>query len=1161
MHPSLEHIDACLPVAALKVLNLGGTRLILQGHGSYTRLIEDETGTLLAQLKTFKRNNVHGFMVLQQSQGPDDTAHVQLIAWGGQSLRGVDLNFGPSASGERQAILQATSAEYLAPDWILTGCTSAPEDVREKAFVVTAHNAILGVHITDHESSKYAKKIHVRQLVTGVKSILYAADILALSPSHVLITAGTAFGEIIVWSCFLNEDNWLAQGAGSIHHFFTGHEGSIFGVRISPLITSLPGRPTGRLLASCSDDRMVKLWDISNCEQTTRHDHSPYSTDGFELRSTGFGDLPAHESSLVSCFAHNARIWSVHFLPQMTGEQCEMNLVSCGEDATSVVWALRWELSPSQDTVYKLNELASIHNHAGKHIWSTDLQTSGTVTTVYSGGSDGALKTFQIVAAENGAAILPNKNNVISTTVDLQDSKIRTENNMKAFAFVTADCFIGTTTRGQVQLGWIGSHGTSAEQHILQETLTTEEDLRSFAIIATLPQSELALLSNARGLIRLYTHKNKTLRSLTDIGQRPQRLYILNHNRDVAGSSETLTFIATYVSGEKADLITATLMDSGETHLDKTTLVLPPHFEVSGASLVRDKQYLVLGAWQGKIASYRVTSSETPLTFIFNRTIHTREVVNQVISFESLYGDACTPSGYFLTCSRGGDYRVHELQVADESPDSVDVQTVHQTCPAIDIALEGAYVDKPSGDLMLYGFRGMDFILWNETKQCELARAWCGGPRRVWTFQPGRGDGTAGVFLWIQSSLKILQIQPDSQRTVRAGGHGREIQTMSVCQSTDEGTKLFATGSEDTNIRIFAPIDPQNRVLWGAFKCLRTLRKHDSGTQHVAWSRSGQFLFSSSGREELYVWQNRTLPMFGLATVSVAQAPKDDPKSDLRITSFDLLEVDGEAEGEFLLCLTYSNSQIKLFHYSSFGGFTLLSKGTYTSNCLTQAHFILRDSSLSLITASTDGHLTLWNLNPVIEPFYTVGSTLRLKQPIDATFIHAETIIACENRYQVHSNSIKTVELVEISSTASLVIAGGDDNALTLSLVRTNFTHTEGGASDAISTVTIPDAHAACISTTKVLAQRPSAHGDALHIVFASSGNDNRVKLWRAEVDARKTAADGGIQVQNLIDQYSAVEDISSVDVIREGSGETKLLVCGVGMELFGVPQRFFNTT
>ena len=61
-------------------------------------------------------------------------------------------------------------------------------------------------------------------------------------------------------------------------------------------------------------------------------------------------------------------------------------------------------------------------------------------------------------------------------------------------------------------------------------------------------------------------------------------------------------------------------------------------------------------------------------------------------------------------------------------------------------------------------------------------------------------------------------------------------------------------------------------------------------------------------------------------------------------------------------------------------------------------------------------------------------------------------------------------------------------------------------------------------------------------------------------MDARKTAADGGIQVQNLVDQYSAVEDISSVDVIREGAGETKLLVCGVGMELFNVPQLFFNT-
>lgn len=205
-----------------------------------------------------------------------------------------------------------------------------------------------------------------------------------------------------------------------------------------------------------------------------------------------------------------------------------------------------------------------------------------------------------------------------------------------------------------------------------------------------------------------------------------------------------------------------------------------------------------------------------------------------------------------------------------------------------------------------------------------------------------------------------------------------------------------------------------------------------------------------------------------------------------------------------------------------------------------------------MLTASTDGYLTLWNLTSVIDPFFTISSdasTLHLKQPIDAATVNPEEI-TCENRYQVHSNSIKAVEIVHISAVASLIIAGGDDNALTLSLLNTNFTHAE--ASDHAYTVSIPDAHTACVTTLKVLEQQLSSDGKVTHITVASSGNDHRVKIWKIEVDAAKEGFEA-IQVQNTIDRYSAVADISTVDKIRETTGETRLLVCGVGMEMMSV--------
>lgn len=227
------------------------------------------------------------------------------------------------------------------------------------------------------------------------------------------------------------------------------------------------------------------------------------------------------------------------------------------------------------------------------------------------------------------------------------------------------------------------------------------------------------------------------------------------------------------------------------------------------------------------------------------------------------------------------------------------------------------------------------------------------------------------------------------------------------------------------------------------------------------------------------------------------------------------------------------------------------------SNCLTQAQFVQKDSFMGLITASTDGHFTFWNLTPILSPFYTItASNLSLKQPIEPTTT-TPINITCESRYQIHSNSIKSLELVHVSATTSLVIAGGDDNAVTLSLLNTSFTDVE--ASARVYTVTIPDAHAASVTTVKVISQRKSQSNAEGHtmvdLTVASSGNDHRVKVWSVKLDTAKEGVEA-ISARNVVNHYSPVADIAALDVIRgdanvDGSeGEVKLLVCGVGMEM-----------
>ncbi|KAJ5385064.1 hypothetical protein N7517_002975, partial [Penicillium concentricum] len=1170
MSLSLEHIDAFLPITALKTFVLGDRRFIFQSQGTYFRVVDESTGVVTSQIQIFKRNNIHGYITLDQRPQDHDSIHVQIIVWGGRSVRAVNV----SLVTDNEVALSACSAEFTAPDWIMSGCAAAAGG-HHGAFFITSNNALLSLEVLDSEMPERNATISIYQLATSVKSILYSADVIALSSSHVLIAAGTVFGEIIVWSCFLNTNgSHKTNAVGSIHHFFTGHDGSVFGVRISPQIQTLNGGQSGRILASCSDDRTVRIWDISDCEHKTAQDPSAYSTDGFELRSTGFGPVEAGEESVgsescvVQAFAHTSRIWGVYFRAITNNNQTHMGLVSRGEDCTCALWDLSWHSPSAGTTDYQLTQTSSIQTHIGKHIWSLDLCRIGSETVVYTGGADGALKSFPIKENDDehlsycaGASLQQS-----SGLQAKAKKKHPTADGARVFAFVAQDCLLRVSTHGQIQLGYLNQ---AEETVITWETICETPELASFAVITALPQIGLALIGNYQGFFRLYNHATKSVINIADVSNRPlQSFFLQTHSSktDTLNPSNKITFLVCYPTGEEVTLVTVSDWNSDHPNAETTTFRLPSTFVVCSASFLFEDQYLIIGSKLGGLAIYNTSEAEPILV---SRRVHGREFVNHISVVTSVTTSDTTKSDFVLTCGRDGTYCLHELQLCGNGTDPVSIQTVHRTASITGGNIEGAYFDRATGDFMLYGFRSQDFVLRNESKLTDIVSIASGGFRRGWDFIPGDKNNSA-FFTWKDGfSLMTTPIRAGASTLLRAGGHGREIKAMDVFNPTTGDRTLFATGAEDTTVRIFTPTSSLAASPWGSFECLRVLDTHKSGIQQVTWSKDGRYLFTSAAYEEFFVWSVRTIPVFGVATKLMAASPKDDEHSDLRIPSFDLLEVE-EVDGEqgFLLCLALSNSVFKIFHFSPSNGgqFTLLARGKYMTNCLTQAHFLVTSSSVSLITAATDGYFTLWDLTSTLEPFYTITqSTLKAKHPFDGSSISPENI-TCESRYQIHSNSIKGMELVPISDTATVVVAGGDDNSLSVSLLRT---HPSGTGTNAqVATVSIPDAHAAAATTVKVLNQQISrdvtSDTESIKITVASSGNDHRVKIWSIAVDPSQPGTQG-IIVEFLLDTYSSVADISSLGLVHgpgnslpaesyvsgSGNNQSRLVVCGVGMEMF----------
>ncbi|CAG8033645.1 unnamed protein product [Penicillium olsonii] len=1058
----------------------------------------------------------------------------------------------------------------------MSGCAAAAAG-HCGGFLITANNALLSLEVTESNSPGRSTDISVYQLATSVKSILYSADVIALSASHVLMAAGTVFGEIIVWSCFLSDDGLhKANAVGSIHHFFTGHEGSIFNVRISPQISSLNPNQPGRFLASCSDDRTVRIWDISDCENKTAQDPSAYATDGYDLRSTGFGPVGAgdqtvgSESCVVQAFGHAARIWGVYFRSIQNKDQTHVGLVSRGEDCTCVMWDLSWSKSSDGATSYELTEASSIQPHIGKHIWSLDLHRLDSETVVYTGGADGALKRFSIKEIDDTQ--LPVRPAPEPEIPGFQRKRKQpTTDRARAFAFVSPSCLLCVSTNGQVQLGHMDQTGRSTTSW---EVLREVPDLGSFAVITGLPRKGLALIGNSRGLIQIYDHAARSFTDVATIGSRPLGLFFLETNSSSTQFLKTakeITFLVCYPTKEEATLVTASGWNSDSFKTHAVTFKLPSTFVVCSAALIFEGQYLMIGSKAGGLAVYQTPKNdETSEPTLIDRRIHGREFVNHIHTVSSTNGSDGTQSDFVLTCGRDGTYCLHEMRLGGNKTDTLSMRIVHRTASMIGGNIEGAYVDELTGDFMLYGFRSQEWVLRNESKLTDIINIASGGFRRDWAFSPGSKDANA-CFVWRDdASLVVTHIQPDASHLLRAGGHGRELKAVDVFSAPEGGRSLIATGAEDTTVRLFAPTSLVSASPWGTFECVRVLDRHKSGIQQVSWSKDGKYLFTSAAFEEFFVWRVRAVPSFGIATNLLAASPKDDPNSDLRILSFDLLEVKEVDGGQgFLLCLTFSNSTIKIFHFSPSGcHFSLLTRGTYMTNCLTQAHFLVTGSSVNLITAATDGFFTLWDITATLESFYTMtDSVLEAKHAFNGSSAPADDI-TCEGRYQIHSNSIKGMELVPLSETATAIVAGGDDNSISVSLLHTSSTTTDPRAN--VATVSIPDAHAAAVTTVKVLSQHnipdTSSNTASTKITVATSGNDHRVKIWSIVVDPAQPGTQG-ISVEFLLDRYSAVADVSSLGLVRKhgsvnssdsdvpGSqnSQAQLVVCGVGMEMFGV--------
>ena len=375
---------------------------MLSGEGQFLKVIDHETKEVLKSLKIFDEHTIHGIICHPHDQGYNTASSwVTLLVWGGRYVSVIELKLSHGSKSIDKVQMSALLHPIDTGDWILDACFINPATDELPgiltsiwAFLVNAHNNVLMLQVNMLVTLGESMKPILKAVASGPPSMLYSAHISSTNAGCVLIGAGTFFGEVILWS-FIPDSYDVSQSV--LHHIFRGHQGSVFGVQISGIPADGASQ---RLLASCSDDRTIRIWDISNLNSCLKVSELNPNLEVGLLPETSEADSVY---SVAVGMGHASRIWGLRFLGQKDG--C-WGLISYGEDATAQTWLLcpKPAVAPeSSQLKFELQHLKTYGYHAGKNIHAiTIFKDSLSNCLIANGGADGQITSYCVAVKELG---------------------------------------------------------------------------------------------------------------------------------------------------------------------------------------------------------------------------------------------------------------------------------------------------------------------------------------------------------------------------------------------------------------------------------------------------------------------------------------------------------------------------------------------------------------------------------------------------------------------------------------------------------------------------------------------------------------------------------------------------------------------------------------
>ncbi|GAA5971549.1 hypothetical protein JCM8115_000809 [Rhodotorula mucilaginosa] len=924
-----------------------------------------------------------------------------------------------------------------------------------------------------------------------------------------------------------------------------GHKGAVFSASFSD---------SSEYLATCSDDRTIRVWDLRQLDP----DFDPSSASG----SSALPGINPSAAPHQTLWGHEGRVWRTLFLDSeeatstvpsspSRAEERPPALVSIGEDATCRLWR-------GGDVIKTWRD-----GHDGRSIWSIavarlegDEPTSPERRYVLTGGADGAVRCWPLDPPECTTPPTATP----STSGTRQDQKTPRSKTSKVTALrvvnlpSAAEGLCTETTRQlAVTLSGDGSFRARVfpDASSASSAVMTSDDrpiYSSATFAGSYSSTVIRLLPPLRGATSESTSPRCTLYAFSNRG------YLLTATLkvdalgmvEVEGAEET-------VSEVKAnDVEFVDFEDEGDGRKRRRAVDSPLLRETASLQLDRSRPSLLptticflspdlflVGSIRGHLSLFHALcdgSGSATTSARLHEIARLEKVHEDTINRIHIRHRESSASADWTaeTVARDGASCLVEVRVPASSSETPSLRMVDRRQLTKgwleDILPNGRY-------LALVDTRAVVLDRLGQTLESYPSP----NKKALWQCI---SDATGNVHYYRtqEDLLSHIQLGPghSAPSTILLGGlHGREIRAVAPLAVPGGGVTLVATAAENGLVTISrltpaGQLEPLycDRYLPGSYKSL--VWSTNSSSRYGAFT-----LFACGTRASLAALQV-TVVVHESGAVGLRVVPDGNELADEgeEIRAMDLATVSLRRGSDLqqLVAVGYSDGIVRTWlHRSGDRTFTPLHASTEESKCILCVETIFiqlpteETRRVLLITAASDGLLAVRDLSSLLPHPTSSSSSSTFPTPFFS--------------FRPHPSGINSLS-VRVSGQRILLATGGDDNALVISTLEV----TAGGngiksnlAIEVVSQSSLAAAHSSTIQGLDFL--------DDKHLVTSSV--DQRLNLYRFSPSFEKE------QVTASLELFDAtcldVADCSAQAVVQRTEGTLfgdRVIVVGIGAEV-----------